>query len=129
MWEGYLERKSETRRNGPDQQPLISNSAQKPQPLRPTVKPSDRFVSVADRYLKWLGAPKVDVGVRQSMMSKVTESTKREIQLIQVIRQLCPDTKVDMENSDIEWNEATDRVFLLLRLHGTNTGYGLLRPC
>jgi hypothetical protein len=129
MWEGYRERNSESGRKGLGHEPLISNSTHKPHQPKPTEKPPDRLMKAADRYLKWLGAPKIDVGVRQSMMFKVTERTKREVELIQVIRQLCPDMQLDKENSDMGWNEATDTVFLTLRLQGTHTGYYLSKRC
>jgi hypothetical protein len=130
VWEGYLDRKSEPGHQHPGQEKLIAKPAPKPPPPQQAAqKLSDRFTKVAQKYLQWLTAPSFRGEDLYSMMSTITDSTKREVELIKVIRQLCPDMGVDKENSDIEWNEKTNTVFLLLRLKGKHTGYRSLQRC
>jgi hypothetical protein len=132
MFQGYYDEKIEPGHEHSDQKPLIAKSArQPPPPQQATQKPSDRFTKVAENYLQWLMAPSFHAENLYSMMSKITDSNKREarVELIKVIRQLCPDMKVDKENSDLGWNEKTNTVFLSLCLNGKHTGYHSLTRC
>ena len=112
MWESFQERQM-----GPGV----------PHPAQKAKKPSDQLTKCAERYLKWLTAPQLDDQARYNMMSIVTNTTIREVELIKIIRQLCPNVRVDRPNSDIGWNDHT--VFLWLHLNGTHTGYLLLKRC
>lgn len=106
----------------PDHQPLFTP----PQPpARQTTGPSDRFKTCAGLYLTWFRKEQVEPQARYNMMTTPTDTNKieRELEVIRITRLLCPDLKVDMEKSDIGWNEQSNIVFLILSLKGKHTGY------
>ena len=129
MWESFQEKQRELGPSHPGHEPLISRPFHQPYAAQIAEKPSDRLTRSAEKYLKWLTAPQVDDQARYDMMSTAMNTAVREVQLIKIIRQLCPDMRVDKPNSDIGWNENFNTVFLFLHLKGTHTGYLPLKRC
>jgi hypothetical protein len=109
-----------------DHAPLLTPPQTPSRRVTPIVaKPSDRLRNCAERYLRWFTAGVVDREARYNMMASntATRAIDREIELIKMVRQFCPDLRVDMNKSDMGWNEKSNTAFLLLYLNGTHSRY------
>jgi hypothetical protein len=125
-YEGYRERsKVPGQPHHPEQKPLLPTVNGPPTTKQTLSVPSYELKKAGEVYLTWFTSPRLDFQQRCNMMlnSNPTDSMNREIELIGVIRQLCPNVRVDMQKSDMGWSEDCNTVFLLLHLRGVHSGY------
>jgi hypothetical protein len=109
--------KGESQKEVPsEKRPLLQNS----QPQTPGASgiSKDLLIQMAVKYLDWLEALAPAPG-QQVQSSSPNISAGREVAVIRILRQVCPNIFLDRERTEIGWNETHGTAFLLVHFRGT----------